>query len=419
MARVLLHTLVFAPDGVSTAYLMTDLARQLDARGHEVTVLTTAPHYNLLPENLARQPMRRRWGGLLAESTCGGVRVLHVRMSPRGSKVVRRAFDFIWFHAASLAASVRTVGDYDVVIAPSPPLTIGVVAWLQAAMRRVPAVYNVQEIYPDFMINQGMLRSPWAIGAWRALERFVYDRSAAVVPISEWFARTIRARGVPDDKIAVIPNFVDTELYRPLPRANAFAREHGLVDRFTVLYGGNIGLSQDWESFLHAADALRAQPIDFVVVGGGARDAWLASEVARRQLPNVRLLGYQPRERMPEINASSDVGTIPMKATTTSDTFPSKIYTILACAKPAIVSADADSELAWLIDEARCGTVVEPDSPSAYTDAVASAFARRAELVEEGARGRAYVVDRYSKEAVGRQYDALIDRLLDGRADRR
>lgn len=416
MARVLLHTLVFAPDGVSTAYLMTDLARQLDARGHDVTVLTTAPHYNLLPENLARQPMRRRWGGLLAESACGGVRVLHVRMSPRGSKVVRRAFDFLWFHAAALMASVRTVGAYDIVLAPSPPLTIGVIAWLQGLRRGVPSVYNVQEIYPDFMINQGMLRSPWAIRAWHRLERFVYDRSAAVVPISEWFARTIRARGVPEDKVVVIPNFVDTELYRPLPRDNAFAREHGLVDRFTVLYGGNIGLSQDWESFLHAADVLRERPIDFVVVGGGARSEWLAAEVARRGLPNVKLLGYQPRERMPEINASSDLGTIPMKATTTSDTFPSKIYTILACARSVVVSADADSELAWLIGEAGCGRVVEPDHPEAYAAAVLDAFEHRGRLAEEGARGRAYVVERYSKEAVGREYDALIERLVPARA---
>ena len=115
---------------------------------------------------------------------------------------------------------------------------------------------------------------------------------------------------------------------------------------------------------------------------------------------------------MPEINASSDVGTIPMRATTTSDTFPSKIYTILACAKPAIVSADADSELAWLIQEARCGRVVAPDDPGAYTDAVLAAYQARDELPLEGARGRAYVVDRYSKEAVGREYDALVERLL-------
>ena len=412
MARVLLHTLVFAPDGVSTAYLMTDLARQLHARGHDVTVLTTTPHYNVLPDNLARQPLRPRWGGLLAESACEGVRVLHVRMAPRGAKVIRRAFDFLWFHAAALLASVRTVGAYDIVLAPSPPLTIGVVAWLQGVRRGVPSVYNVQEIYPDFMINQGMLRSPRAIRAWHALERFVYERSAAVVPISDWFAQTIRQRGVTDDKLVVIPNFVDTELYRPLPRVNDFAREHGLVDRFTVLYGGTIGLSQDWESFLHAAEVLRDRPIDFVVVGGGARDAWLTAEVARRGLPNVKLLGYQPRERMPEINASSDLGTIPMKATTTSDTFPSKIYTILACARPVVVSADSDSELAWLIRTADCGTVVEPDNPHAYAAAVLDSFENRDRLAAAGARGRDYVVERYSKEAVGHAYDALIQRLV-------
>jgi len=148
VARILLHSLVFAPDGVSTAYLMTDLARQLRRLGHQVTVLTTTPHYNTTPESLARQPMTPMWSGLLSRSDCDGVPVFHVRMPAKGQKVAGRLLDYLRFHAVSLAASVRTVGPYDIVIAPSPPLTIGVVAWLQSLMRRVPAVYNVQEIYP-------------------------------------------------------------------------------------------------------------------------------------------------------------------------------------------------------------------------------------------------------------------------------
>ncbi|HEX3159060.1 MAG TPA: glycosyltransferase family 4 protein [Gemmatimonadaceae bacterium] len=412
MARILLHSLVFAPDGVSTAYLMTDLARQLRRLGHQVTVLTTTPHYNTTPESLARQPMAPMWSGLLARSECDGMPVFHVRMPAKGQKVAGRLLDYLRFHAVSLAASVRTVGPYDIVIAPSPPLTIGVVAWLQGLMRRVPAVYNVQEIYPDFILNQGLVRNPWLIAAMRALERFVYARSARVVPISDWFSRTIQARGVPPAKLVTIPNFVDTELYRPLPRDNPFARQHGLVERFTVLYGGNIGLSQDWESFLHAANALARLPIDFVLVGGGAREEWLRGEVARRRLHNVKLLGYQPRELMPQINAASDLGTIPMKATTTSDTFPSKVYTIMACAKPVVVSADEDSELAWLVNTAGCGRVVHPDDPDAYTEAILSLFQSKETLHAVGCQGRQFVIDTYSKEAVGARYDRLVRELV-------
>jgi colanic acid biosynthesis glycosyl transferase WcaI len=419
MAHVLLHSLVFSPEANSTSYLMTDLARQLRAAGHRVTVLTTTPHNNLEPGAIARQPLRRVWPGLLYRSELDDIPVWHVRLPLKGNRVLRRMLDYVRFHAVSLAVGVGSrLGRYDVVLAPSPPLTIGVAGWLLALRRGVPVVYNVQEIYPDFAVNQGLIRNRAFIRLLQQVERFVYARSERIVSISDRFDRIIRERGVPDEKLIVIPNFVDTELYRPLPRHNDFSRRHGLDREFVVLYGGNVGLSQDWESLLHAAAALAALPIRFVVAGDGARRGWLEAEIARRGLSNVRLLGYQPRERMPEVNASCDVSTIPMKTNTTTDTFPSKIYTILASAKPVIVSADPGSELEWVVEVSGAGTVVRPDEPDAYTRAVRAAFENRHQLGEQGARGRAWVEHEYSKEAVGRKYDALITALLARRGRR-
>lgn len=414
MAKILLHTLVFSPDGVSTAYLMTDLARQLERLGHQVSVLTTTPHYNVLQASLERQPMTPVWKGLLYKSECDGVDVWHVAIAKKGEKVAGRSLDYLRFHLVSLlAAFFGKVGEYDIVIAPSPPLSIGAIAWLLARRKRTPCVYNVQEIYPDFAINQGLLRNKTVIKLMKRLESFVYAKSDAIVPISEWFRRIIAQRSVPPEKLIVIPNFVDTELYRPLPRDNAFAREHGLLNDFVVLYGGNIGLSQDWESLLFAAEQLADLPILFVIAGDGVQREWLQTEIHKRQLTNVRLLGYQPRELMPEINASCDVATIPMHAMSTTDTFPSKIYTIMACAKPCIVTADDDSELAWIIRQSGSGAWVPPDDAQAYTDAIRHAFLTRQSLAAEGARGRAFVEQEYSKEAVAQRYDRLINHLID------
>jgi colanic acid biosynthesis glycosyl transferase WcaI len=411
-ARVLLHTLVFAPDSVSTAYLMTDLVRQLKKLGHPVTVLTTTPHYNMDAASLARQPMSKVWGGLLYRSEMDGVTVWHVKMPLKGERVGARMLDYLRFHVVSLMFGVIRLSAYDIVIAPSPPLSIGVVGWLLALRRRAPFVYNVQEIYPDFAINQGLMSNPTLIKAMQWLERFVYGRSKRVVPISEWFSRIIRQRAVADEKLTVIPNFVDTELYRPLPRSNAFSEAHGLSKDFVVLYGGNIGLSQDWESMLYAAKTLAHLPIKFVLVGDGAKGKWLEHEIKVQGLEkNVLMLGYQSRETMPLINAASDIGTIPMKTDTTTDTFPSKIYTILACARSVIVSADADSELNWLITQARCGRVVMPDDPQAYADAVRKAYEDRETLPDEGQRGRLFIEREYSKEVVAQKYDSLIQEL--------
>ena len=413
MARILLHTLVFSPDGVSTAYLMTDLAHQLNRLGHQVTVLTTTPHYNIVPSVVKAQHLKPVYKGLLYKSDYNGITVWHVAIPTKGEKVSGRTLDYLRFHFASLLLGVTPkIGVFDVVIAPSPPLSIGVIAWMLAKCRKAISIYNVQEIYPDFAVNQGILRNPTMISLMQRLEKFVYSKNTAVVPISEWFRRTLAARGIPKEKMFVISNSVDTELYRPLPRQNAFSKRHDLLNKFVVLYGGNIGLSQDWESFLFAANEHRHLPIQFVVVGDGVRRTWLEKEVLKRNLGNVSLLGYHPREMMPLINASCDLATIPMKATTTADTFPSKIYTIMACSKPCLVSADYDSELAWIVQKSGAGHFVPPDEPQAYSEAILQAFIARDTLGEQGRLGRTFVEQEYSKEAVAFKYDQLVKKLM-------
>ncbi|MFN0158898.1 MAG: glycosyltransferase family 4 protein [Bacteroidota bacterium] len=410
MARVLLHTLVFSPDAVSTSYLMTDLARQLKIFGHDVVVLTTTPHYNLDVGSLERQPMRKHWLGLLGESSLDGIPVWHVRLPMKGDRVYTRVLDYLYFHLVSLIVGLFRIGRYDLVITPSPPLTIGIVGWLLSGARHVPFVYNIQEIYPDFAVNQGLIKNRLFIRILKWLERFVYDRSARVVSISEWFNQIVKDR-VDNRKLVVIPNFVDTQLYRPLPRSNAFAEQHDLVRTFNVLYGGNIGLSQDWDAFLLAAERLHDLPIQFVIVGDGARRKWLEETVVQRNLRNIRLLGYQARETMALVNASADICTIPMKASTTKDTFPSKIYTIMACAKSVIVQADDDSELAWLINSVKCGRVVPPGDAEAYVRAVELSYHDNNKLTDEGQRGFEFVKRQYSKEVVGEKYSKLVHDL--------
>ena len=412
MAKILLHTLTFSPDGTSTAYLVTDLVRQLKRLGHSVTVLTTTPHYNLDQAAIDRQPMRKLWCGLVYRSDCDGIPVFHVKMPMKGGRVTSRLLDYVRFHIISVLAGLLMVGSYDIIIAPSPPLTIGMVSWLLGVLRRAPSVYNVQEIYPDFAINQGLMHSPLFIGFTRWIERFVYRRNTKIVPISEWFSQTIRERVGADEKLCVIPNFVDTEFNRPLPRVNQFAEKHGLVDNFVVLYGGNLGLSQDWEAFLYAAAKLAHLPITFVITGDGVRREWLEEEIKKRGLENVKLLGYQPRELVPLIYASCDISTIPMKSASTLDTFPSKIYTIMAYAKSVIVSADEDSELSWIVKQSGCGRAIPPEDPEAYAEAVYQAYLERDSLSAEGARGRQFVEQGYSKEVAARRYDDLIQQLV-------
>jgi colanic acid biosynthesis glycosyl transferase WcaI len=410
MATVLIHALVFSPDGVSTADLLTELAVRLRDRGHEVRVLTATPHFRHEPEARSRQPLRRVIPGLLHRSTLHGIDVWHVQVAGKGGGFMRRALGHLRFHIVSVLVGLTSVGRCDVVLAVSPPLGIGAAAWAMNLFRRRPFIYNVQELYPDFAINQGYVTSPLLIGVLRALERFVYRRSAAVVTISESFARVVRSRGIPATKVHVIPNFVDTKTVRPVPSS---AMRHELAGQaaHVVYYGGNIGLSQDWDGVLDAAVELEGDGVVFVISGGGVRAGYVERQIATRRIRNVRLVGYYPRERLPELQAACDVAIIPMLRGTSLDTFPSKIYSLMASGKAVVAAAEAESELARTVAAAGCGIVVPPGADVAFVTALRSLLGdprRRAQLA---ASGRRYVVETHDAAAVAGCYSSLIDVL--------
>jgi colanic acid biosynthesis glycosyl transferase WcaI len=321
--------------------------------------------------------------------------------------------DYARFHAISTLAGLTLAGQYDVILAPSPPLTIGIAAWLLARARGAPFIYNVQEIYPDIAVSMGVLRSQRAIRALECLERFVYARSSAVVVISELFRRRLLQKGIPAQKLTVIPNFVDIHFMMPGARENEFSIAHGLTDRFVVLYAGNLGLAQGVETILAAAQRLtHLTDMRFLIVGDGARRAWLESQLAQMRLSNVTLLPYQPHSVVPQIYASSDVCLVPLKRGTAHETFPSKVYTVMAAGRPLIASADPESDVTYLVKEADCGWSVPPDDETALAMAIERAYHSRAELQRMSVNGRSYVVSHHSRLAIAKQYDLLIQRMI-------
>jgi colanic acid biosynthesis glycosyl transferase WcaI len=411
--RILHHSLNYPPDGNSTAWLEGELGAGLQALGHGVVALTATPSANYDPESRAKQPFSRTMFGLAHTSDFKGVRIIHVSIPEKKNKVVSRVIDYLRFAALSLVAGVIKTPGADVVLTISPPLTIGLSGWILARIKRASHVYVVQEIYPDVAVSIGVLRNRRVIALMEQLEMFIYRRSTYIVVISEWFRGRLIEKGVPEAKIVVIPNFVDVDFFRPLPRNNSFSEAHCLDDKFVVFYGGNIGLTQSWNCVLDAAGQLRdITDLRIVITGGGGRYTWLADKLATGEHPNVILLPYQPRSVVPEMYASCDVGLIPMMAGTARETFPSKIYTIMASERPAIVATDADTELGWIVSHAKCGWAVPPDDASALAAAIRQAFDQRALLKELGKNGRRYVTEHNAIQTVVRQYDEFLGQLV-------
>lgn len=413
MAHILVLSLVFPPDNVSTALIMGELSADLRAAGHDVTVVTTTPHYNRDSDAEARQPLVRVCGPLLYRSEFQGIRVLHVAMPRKTGRVVSTLLAWTRFHVLSVIAALALVRRVDIILAPSPPLTIGLCAWLLGCVYRAPFVYNVQELYPDIAIAIGAVRSRPLIKALFGLERFVYARARAVTVIAARMRTRVLEKGVSGAKVRLIPNFVDVDDMLPLPKANAFATEHRLERAFVVTYAGNIGPAQGLDVVLDAAALLPDEPdLVFLFVGEGAAKERLRASTRERALANVVFLEYQNYGLVPQIYAASDLCLVPLATNAGSDAIPSKVYRIMACARPVLACTDAASDLAELVAASGCGTVVPPGSPTALAAAIRQAKHDSAACAAMGDAGRAHVLAHYSRNAVSGQYAALVREVV-------
>ncbi|RJO72580.1 MAG: glycosyltransferase WbuB [Myxococcales bacterium] len=415
MANVLILSLVFPPDSVSTAQIMGELGVDLQAMGHKVTVLTTAPHFNRDPEAEMRQPIRNHWGPVLRRSDFHGIPVYHTFMPRKGKSILLRLLGWTGFHLISAAAGMTTVPRPDVIIAPSPPLTIGVFAWILGKFHGAPYIYNVQEIYPDIAVRLGALRNKRLIGLLERLERFVYRKGEKIAVIAPRMRQRLLDKGVPSDKVEVLPNFVDIGDLSPLPKDNDFSRRHGIQEKFVVSYAGNMGPAQGLESFIDSAGLLRdGTGIHFMMMGDGSLRESLRKRVEKLGLDNFTFLPYQPYSTMPQIYAASDICLVPQTAQTGCDAIPSKVYRIMACARPVLAITDTESDLAHLIRDAGCGVTISPERASDLADVISNAYLDQARWKEMGRAGCAHVIEHYSRPAVTHRYHDLVQRVING-----
>lgn len=412
--KVLIHSLVFSPDGVSTAYLYNDLALGLQRAGLEVVVLTTTPHYNLVPQALLQQPLLKKWGGLFYESNFHGIRVIHVPQK-KYKRTLFRLFGFLYWHLLALiiGISLRRIG---LIISPSPPLTIGLLNIVIGFFKQSKVVYNVQEIYPDFLINQGQLRSSTIIHFLKWMERFVYRHSDVVVTIDQQFYDTIVPRFKDSGKLKIIPNFVDTDLYRPIEQPALDTSMFISDETLKVMYAGNIGYAQDWEPLLEVAQQLKSEPITFYVIGEGVEKKRLNEEVKGAGLQNIRILPYQARELMPSIVSFADLHFIFMNPRMEEQGFPSKVYTIMACAKPLMVISGERTPLYQFLKDKDCAFLIgekdKQEKVNKIKQELLHAVQDRNRLQQMGNNGYEVIHRFYSQNVVVEQYVQLIKGLM-------
>ena len=408
--KILIHSIVFSPDGVSTAYLYNDIALGFKNAGYEVVVLTTIPHYNLIETVLQKQPLNRKLFGLFYESDFNGIRVIHVPLKKYKSTIIR-ILSFINWHFLSLIIGL-SIKKVDFILSPSPPLSIGLVSILLAKKNRAKFIYNVQEIYPDLLIKNGALKSIIIIKSLKWLEKYVYNHASAVITIDQKFYDQIVDRFNETDKLKIVPNFVDTELYKPLSQEveppSSFKKDPHKV---RLLYAGNIGFYQDWGPVLFAAKKLIETNIEFWIIGEGVKKEFLIKEVEKHNLTNIIVLPYQDRELMPLFNSFADIHFISISKEMEQEGFPSKVYTIMACSKPMIVITAENTPLYNFLKPLNCSILISNNRNEEFVHSInllSNDYAMQKIL---GKNGYDEIVKNYTKNKIIKKYITLFEKI--------
>jgi len=398
----------FEPDlHAATGEVMTRLVHSLADRGHRVDVVTSLPWYqgHTVHEGWRGRPWR------LERADHGTI----IRVWPfpvDKNNIPARALGFAGF-TTLVAGAALTLDRPDVVMGMSPPIFLGDAAWLSAKRWRVPFVFNVQDIFPDVAVDLGALNNERVIAAAKTHERSVYRRADAVTVLSADQQRNVQSKLDPADgsKVRIIHNFADTEKVRVVDRETPYRSEHGLVGKQLVMYSGNVGLSQSFDLMRAAADRFVDRPdVQFVVNGEGAArpdvDAWAAAR------PNVTVADFAPREGVSDVLGAADLHLILLKRGLAQSSTPSKLYGILAAARPILASIDEGSEVELTIDAAKAGCAVPPENEGAFLAALEDMLSDPERLEQMGRNGRAHLAESFSPAAQAAAFDDLFTELI-------
>jgi colanic acid biosynthesis glycosyl transferase WcaI len=399
--NVLLISPHYPPEIRSVSVLMSQLAEDLAARGHAVTVLAPYP-----PSHIDEAP-----GASTPPPDAGtGVRVVRVPVLPfvKVPRAVRAVTHFTL--AASMVWYGLRAGRHDAVIVYSPPLPLALAAETLAKRWGAPLVVNVQDIYPQALIDLGLARNPVVLGVLRWLERRAYRRASALTVHSEGNRALLLARGVDAAKISVIPNWVDTGTTPP-PDPNPYRVDLALGDRVVVLFAGVMGYAQDMAVIVEAAGRLRDDSrIVFLLAGDGVRRAEAEALASAQGLANVRFLPFQAIDRYPVLVAAADCCLVTLQGAVGTPVVPSKIAGILGQGRP-VVAALPDGDARELVARSGGGVCVTPGNAAALAAAIRELAANPEHRRALGESGRRFVEAHFSRHAATGLYAALLERL--------
>jgi colanic acid biosynthesis glycosyl transferase WcaI len=419
VSRILLLSLNYAPEPTGFAPHTTALAQHLQARGHDVTVLTGFP----FAPRWARYPDYR--GSVVRRETIDGVRVVrltHFIPTTPGRLVDRLLMEgtFVASGALFLLSSLSGAR-YDVVMYVGAQPAIAWLGRIVAAYSSVPFIVKITDLAAQAGLDVGIVRSRRLGDILDRFEFGVYRSARAAIVLCDAFRDSLVNRGFPRDAVHVIRDSVDLETLHPLASGQGFRDRHGIrPDEFVVLYSGSFGLKQGLFDAVDAARSIDAAAnVRWVLVGEGETRHALEERLAAAALGDrVMLLPLQPESQMNEMFAAADVLLLSQLRTVKDTVIPSKLLTYMAAGRPILAAVNAGSQAAAIIRDAQCGLLVEPESAAALAGGVRALMSNARVRADMARRGRAYAEQHFDRSSILDAQLRVIDDLLERRYPR-
>lgn len=402
--KILVLGMNYVPEKTAIGPLTADMCAYLAARGHSIEVVTAFPHY---PEWSVYHGYR---GKLFAGEILDGVVIRRGYVYVPGKLNAPQRILYDTSIALSAGLNLVRCAHPDVILVLSPPLQLVLTALAAGKVRRIPVLLVIKDIVPDVAVSVGMLHNSVAIRVASAMERFCYQRADHISVISQGFVGNLAAKGVPEEKISLIPDWVDLEAVRPMDRMSQFRHKHGIgADTFVALYGGNMSLKQGLENVLLAAERLQDRPdIRFFLVGQGTARDGLVEMAKGRRLSNVTFLPFEPEDMFPHMLAAADVLLLNQRADLREAVLPSKFLKYMAAGRPVVAAVHPNSETASYLCQSDCGRAAAPEHPEALADAIRF-LARNDNLRRRlGENGRAFAEKHFSRDQALHAYEELL-----------
>lgn len=370
------------------------------ARGHTVTVLCGMVHYmtGIKPEKYR--------GKLLFKELIGErCEIVRVFVSDSYNKnFMGRMWGYFSFTLSSLVA-LLTLKKHDLVIATSPPLFAGIPGLLAGFFWRAPFVFEVRDLWPESAIDLGVLTNPLLIKLSYAVEKILYGSARMINVLTPAFRDALMAKGVPADKIIMVPNGADTDLLTDARTSIELRKSLGLENKCIFLYIGAHGLANNLDQLLSTAELLRDNPsLVFLFIGTGMKKPELVEKARMRKLNNVLFLDQIPKARIADYIYAADVGVAVLKKLDTFKTvYPNKVFDYMACGKPILLGIDGVAR--ELVEKAQAGLYFEPENAQDCAQKVLSFFSDKEARLRMGASGKKYVTQHYSREALALEFE--------------